>query len=78
MGVLIVHSCQGFAEEIALEEEEEDVLPVTDEEEVLPVTDEEEKVLPVIDQPSPSPETPPPIEPGSDEWIYVEEPLPQV
>ncbi|NXP37451.1 SPEF2 protein, partial [Leiothrix lutea] len=56
---------------------EEEVLPVTDEEGVLPVTDEEEKVLPVIDQPSPSPETPPPIEPGSDEWIYVDEPLPQ-
>ncbi|XP_066195706.1 sperm flagellar protein 2 [Sylvia atricapilla] len=58
--------------------EEEKVLPVTDEEEVLSVTDEEEKVLSVIDQPSPSPpETPPPIEPGSDEWIYVDEPLPQ-
>ncbi|XP_058280070.1 sperm flagellar protein 2 [Hirundo rustica] len=63
------------AEEIALEEEK--VLPVTDEEEVLPITHEEEKVLPVIDQPPPSPETPPPIEPGSDEWIYVDEPLPQ-
>ncbi|TRZ13179.1 hypothetical protein HGM15179_013922 [Zosterops borbonicus] len=61
-------------EEIAPEEEK--VLPVTDEE-VLPVTDEEEKVLPVIDQSTPSPETPPPIEPGSDEWIYVDEPLPQ-
>uniref|UniRef100_A0A8C3GXP6 Sperm flagellar 2 n=1 Tax=Corvus moneduloides TaxID=1196302 RepID=A0A8C3GXP6_CORMO len=34
-------------------------------------------VLPVISQPSPSPETPQPIEPGSDEWIYVDEPLPQ-
>uniref|UniRef100_A0A8D2PSR3 Sperm flagellar 2 n=1 Tax=Zosterops lateralis melanops TaxID=1220523 RepID=A0A8D2PSR3_ZOSLA len=72
------------AEEIAPEEEkvlpvtdeEEKVLPVTDEE-VLPVTDEEEKVLPVIDQSTPSPETPSPIEPGSDEWIYVDEPLPQ-
>ncbi|XP_063280058.1 sperm flagellar protein 2 isoform X1 [Prinia subflava] len=64
------------AEETASEEEK--VLPVTDEEEVLPVTDEEEKVLPVVDQPPPSPETPPPpIEPGSDEWIYVDEPLPQ-
>uniref|UniRef100_A0A8C3R2G0 Sperm flagellar 2 n=1 Tax=Cyanoderma ruficeps TaxID=181631 RepID=A0A8C3R2G0_9PASS len=63
------------AEEIAPEEEK--VLPGTDEEEVLPVTDEEEKVLPVIDEPPPSPETPPPIEPGSDEWIYVDEPLPQ-
>ncbi|KAM4879293.1 sperm flagellar protein 2 [Sylvia borin] len=63
-------------EEIAPEEEK--VLPVTDEKEVLSVTDEEEKVLSVIDQPSPSPpETPPPIEPGSDEWIYVDEPLPQ-
>ncbi|NXB23769.1 SPEF2 protein, partial [Rhagologus leucostigma] len=61
------------AEEIAPEEE---VLPVTEEEEVLPVT-EEEKVLPVIGQPSPSPETPQPVEPGSDEWIYVDEPLPQ-
>ncbi|XP_041884433.1 sperm flagellar protein 2 isoform X1 [Corvus kubaryi] len=60
-------------EEIAPEEE---VLPVTDEEEVLPAR-EEEKVLPVISQPSPSPETPQPIEPGSDEWIYVDEPLPQ-
>ncbi|XP_066425668.1 sperm flagellar protein 2 [Molothrus aeneus] len=57
--------------------EEEEVLPVTDEEEVLPVTDEEEKVLPVTDQPSPSSEAPPMIEPGSDEWIYVDEPLPQ-
>uniref|UniRef100_A0A8C3DZL3 Sperm flagellar 2 n=1 Tax=Corvus moneduloides TaxID=1196302 RepID=A0A8C3DZL3_CORMO len=55
---------------------EEEVLPVTDEEEVLPAR-EEEKVLPVISQPSPSPETPQPIEPGSDEWIYVDEPLPQ-
>ncbi|XP_066038439.1 sperm flagellar protein 2 [Chamaea fasciata] len=60
------------AEEIA--PKEENILPVTDEE-VLPVTDEE--VLPVIDQPAPSPETPPLIEPGSDEWIYVDEPLPQ-
>ncbi|NXC06877.1 SPEF2 protein, partial [Orthonyx spaldingii] len=73
--VLIVHSYQGSAEEIAPEEEK--VLAVTDEEEALPVTDEEEKVLPVIDQPSPSPEPPPLIEPGSDEWIYVDEPLPQ-
>ncbi|KAL2294194.1 hypothetical protein Nmel_007918, partial [Mimus melanotis] len=63
------------AEEI--EPEEEKVLPVTDEEEVLPVTDEEEKVLPVTDEPPPSPETLLPIEPGSDEWIYVDEPLPQ-
>ncbi|XP_014731070.1 PREDICTED: sperm flagellar protein 2 [Sturnus vulgaris] len=60
------------AEEIVPEEK---VLPVTDEEEVLPVRDEEEKVLPVTDEPSP--ETPLPIEPGSDEWIYVDEPLPQ-
>ncbi|NWZ62372.1 SPEF2 protein, partial [Acrocephalus arundinaceus] len=73
--LLIVHSHEGSAEEIAPEEEK--VLAVTDEEEVLPITDEEEKVLPVIDQPSPSPETPAPIEPGSDEWIYVDEPLPQ-
>ncbi|NXD93121.1 SPEF2 protein, partial [Chaetorhynchus papuensis] len=71
--LFILHSYQGPAEEIAPEEE---VLPVTDEEEVSPVT-EEEKVLPVISQPSPSPETPQPIEPGSDEWIYVDEPLPQ-
>uniref|UniRef100_A0A8C3E2G8 Sperm flagellar 2 n=1 Tax=Corvus moneduloides TaxID=1196302 RepID=A0A8C3E2G8_CORMO len=71
--VLILHSYQGPVEEIAPEEE---VLPVTDEEEVLPAR-EEEKVLPVISQPSPSPETPQPIEPGSDEWIYVDEPLPQ-
>ncbi|XP_053858390.1 sperm flagellar protein 2 isoform X2 [Vidua macroura] len=63
------------AEEIAPEEEQ--VLPVTDEEEVLPVIDEEEEVLPVIDQSSPFPEAPPMIEPGSDEWIYVDEPLPQ-
>ncbi|KAI1240172.1 hypothetical protein IHE44_0011626, partial [Lamprotornis superbus] len=63
------------AEEIVPEEEK--VLPVTDEEEVLPVTEEEEEVLPVIDEPSPSPETPLPIEPGSNEWIYVDEPLPQ-
>ncbi|XP_072777841.1 sperm flagellar protein 2 isoform X3 [Taeniopygia guttata] len=62
------------AEEIA---PEENVSPVTDEEEVLQVIDEEEKVLPVIDQPSPFPEAPPMIEPGSDEWIYVDEPLPQ-
>lgn len=75
MEVLILHSYQGPAEEIAPEEEE--VLAVTDEEEVLPVT-EEEKVLPLTSQPSPSPETPQPIEPGSDEWIYVDEPLPQV
>ncbi|NWY18209.1 SPEF2 protein, partial [Aphelocoma coerulescens] len=71
--LLILHSYQGSVEEIAPEEE---VLPVTDEEEVLPAR-EEEKVLPVISQPSPSPETPQPIEPGSDEWIYVDEPLPQ-
>uniref|UniRef100_A0A8C3R0N3 Sperm flagellar 2 n=1 Tax=Cyanoderma ruficeps TaxID=181631 RepID=A0A8C3R0N3_9PASS len=63
--------------EFKIAPEEEKVLPGTDEEEVLPVTDEEEKVLPVIDEPPPSPETPPPIEPGSDEWIYVDEPLPQ-
>ncbi|XP_039565949.1 sperm flagellar protein 2 [Passer montanus] len=56
--------------------EKENVSPVTNEEEVLPVTDEEEKVLPVI-EPSPLPEEPPTIEPGSDEWIYVDEPLPQ-
>ncbi|NXD05421.1 SPEF2 protein, partial [Certhia familiaris] len=72
--VFIVHSYQGSAEEIAAEEEK--VLSVRDEE-VLPVTDEEVKVSPVIDQPSPSLETPLPIEPGSDEWIYVDEPLPQ-
>ncbi|NXB50519.1 SPEF2 protein, partial [Leucopsar rothschildi] len=91
--VLIVHSFQRSAEEIVPEEkilpvtdeeevlpvrdEEQKVLPVTDEEEVLPVRDEEQKVLPVTDEPSPSPETPLPIEPGSDEWIYVDEPLPQ-
>ncbi|XP_032941222.1 sperm flagellar protein 2 isoform X2 [Catharus ustulatus] len=57
--------------------EEEKVLPVTDEEEVLAVTDEEEKVLSAADEPTPSLETPLPIEPGSDEWIYVDEPLPQ-
>ncbi|XP_030824473.1 sperm flagellar protein 2 [Camarhynchus parvulus] len=57
--------------------EEEEVLPVTDEEEVLPVTNEEQKVLPVADQSSPSSEAPPMIEPGSDEWIYVDEPLPR-
>ncbi|XP_074389398.1 sperm flagellar protein 2 isoform X5 [Zonotrichia albicollis] len=57
--------------------EEEEVLPVTDEEEVLPVTKEEEKVLPVTDQSPSSSEAPPVIEPGSDEWIYVEEPLPR-
>ncbi|XP_030093204.2 LOW QUALITY PROTEIN: sperm flagellar protein 2 [Serinus canaria] len=62
------------AEEIPPEEEE--VLPATDEEEVLPVAEEEE-ALPVKDQPSPSSEAPPVIEPGSDEWIYVDEPLPQ-
>ncbi|NXI05650.1 SPEF2 protein, partial [Pachycephala philippinensis] len=73
--VLIPHSYQGPTEEIAPEEEE--VSPVTDEEEVSPVAEEEEKVLPVVSQPSPSPETPQPIEPGSDEWIYVDEPLPQ-
>uniref|UniRef100_A0A8C9MXB0 Sperm flagellar 2 n=1 Tax=Serinus canaria TaxID=9135 RepID=A0A8C9MXB0_SERCA len=56
--------------------EEEEVLPATDEEEVLPVAEEEE-ALPVKDQPSPSSEAPPVIEPGSDEWIYVDEPLPQ-
>ncbi|XP_041346141.1 sperm flagellar protein 2 [Pyrgilauda ruficollis] len=63
------------AEEIPPEKER--FSPVTNEEEVLPVTDEEEKVLPVIDEPSPLPEEPPMIEPGSDEWIYVDEPLPQ-
>ncbi|XP_056369286.1 sperm flagellar protein 2 [Oenanthe melanoleuca] len=63
------------AEEIVPEEEM--VLPVTDEGEVSPVTDEEEKVLTVTDEPLPSLETPLPIEPGSDEWIYVNEPLPQ-
>ncbi|XP_062368778.1 sperm flagellar protein 2 [Cinclus cinclus] len=63
------------AEEIVPEEEK--VLPVTDEEEVLPVTDEKEKVLPVTDEPPPSLETPLPIEPGSNEWIYVDESLPQ-
>ncbi|XP_057899496.1 sperm flagellar protein 2 [Melospiza georgiana] len=65
------------AEEIPPPPEEEEVLPVTDEEEVLPVTKEEEKVLPVTDQSPSSSEAPPVIEPGSDEWIYVEEPLPQ-
>lgn len=74
MEVLIALFYQGSAEEIA---PEENVSPVTDEE-VLPVIDEEEKVLPVIDQPSPFPEAPPIIEPGTDEWIYVDEPLPQV
>ncbi|NXH88460.1 SPEF2 protein, partial [Edolisoma coerulescens] len=73
--LLILHSYQGPAEEITPEEEE--VSPVTDEEEVSPATEEEEKVLPVIGQPSPSPETPQPIEPGSDQWIYVDEHLPQ-
>ncbi|NXF05043.1 SPEF2 protein, partial [Smithornis capensis] len=35
-------------------------------------------LLPVADQdPPPCPGTPPPIEVGSDEWIYVDEPLPQ-
>ncbi|NXC30977.1 SPEF2 protein, partial [Campylorhamphus procurvoides] len=44
--------------------------PAPEEEKTLPSTDEEP--LP------PAPETPPPpIEPGSDEWIYVDEPLPQ-
>ncbi|NXY07359.1 SPEF2 protein, partial [Pteruthius melanotis] len=71
--VLILHSYQGSTEEIAPEEE---VSPVKDEEEVSPFT-EEEKILAVITQLSPSPETPQPIEPGSDEWIYVDEPLPQ-
>ncbi|OWK57797.1 Sperm flagellar protein 2 [Lonchura striata] len=55
---------------------EENVSSITDEE-VLPVIDEEEKVLSVTDQPSPFPEAPPMVEPGSDEWIYVDEPLPQ-
>ncbi|KAM7024392.1 sperm flagellar protein 2 isoform 2-T2 [Acridotheres tristis] len=64
-------------EVLPVRDEEQKVLPVTDEEEVLPVRDEEQKVLPVTDEPSPSPETPLPIEPGSDEWIYVDEPLPQ-
>ncbi|XP_016160362.1 PREDICTED: sperm flagellar protein 2 isoform X3 [Ficedula albicollis] len=63
------------AEEIVPEEEM--VLPVTDEGEVSPVPDGEEKVLTVADEPLPSLETPLPIEPGSDEWIYVDEPLPQ-
>ncbi|NWW28573.1 SPEF2 protein, partial [Falcunculus frontatus] len=64
--LLILHSHQGPAEEIAPEEKE-----------VLPVTEEEENVLPVIGQPSPAPGTRQPIEPGSDEWIYVDEPLAQ-
>uniref|UniRef100_A0A8C3MQK1 Sperm flagellar protein 2 n=1 Tax=Geospiza parvula TaxID=87175 RepID=A0A8C3MQK1_GEOPR len=76
--ILIAHSYQGSAEEIPPPPpEEEEVLPVTDEEEVLPVTNEEQKVLPVADQSSPSSEAPPMIEPGSDEWIYVDEPLPR-
>lgn len=76
MEVLIVHLYQGSAEEKVPEEEK--VLPVTDEEEVLAFTDEEEKVLSAAEEPTPSLETPLPIEPGSDEWIYVDEPLPQV
>uniref|UniRef100_A0A8D2MLK7 Sperm flagellar 2 n=1 Tax=Zonotrichia albicollis TaxID=44394 RepID=A0A8D2MLK7_ZONAL len=64
-------------EEIVKNQDRKEVLPVTDEEEVLPVTKEEEKVLPVTDQSPSSSEAPPVIEPGSDEWIYVEEPLPR-
>ncbi|NWT18281.1 SPEF2 protein, partial [Vireo altiloquus] len=73
--LLILHSYQGPTEDITPEEEE--VSPVIDEEEVSSVTEEEKKLLPVIDQPSSSLETPQPIEPGSDDWIYVDEPLPQ-
>ncbi|XP_027756412.1 sperm flagellar protein 2-like isoform X1 [Empidonax traillii] len=56
---------------------EEKPLPVT---EVKPLPDTEETPLPDADQDllPPSSETPPPpIEPGSDEYIYVDEPLPQ-
>lgn len=38
--------------------------------ELLPVTHQD--LLP------PVPVAPPPVEPGSDEWIYVDEPLPKV
>ncbi|NXY15051.1 SPEF2 protein, partial [Atrichornis clamosus] len=43
------------------------------------IAPEEEIVLPVTNEelPSSCPEMPPQIEPGSDEWIYVDEPLPQ-
>ncbi|KAJ7427851.1 sperm flagellar 2 [Willisornis vidua] len=54
---------------------------IRSDEEIAPaeIAPAEEKVLPVTDQDlvPPSPEAPPPIEPGSDEWIYVDEPLPQ-
>ncbi|XP_027564918.1 sperm flagellar protein 2 isoform X4 [Neopelma chrysocephalum] len=72
------------AEEKPLPDTEEKPLPDT-EEKPLPGTEEkplpgtEEKPLPCTDDLlPPSPETPPPpVEPGSDEWIYVDEPLPQ-
>ncbi|NXJ69544.1 SPEF2 protein, partial [Rostratula benghalensis] len=51
---------------IYIEESAQEVAP---EEHLLPVTHE--------DLPPPIPETPAPIEPGSDEWIYVDEPLPK-
>ncbi|NXM67760.1 SPEF2 protein, partial [Serilophus lunatus] len=70
--VLIVHSYQGSAQEIAAGEEN---LPPGEEK----LSPEEEKLLAVTDQglPPPCPGTPPSNEPGSDEWIYVDEPLPQ-
>ncbi|XP_071436825.1 sperm flagellar protein 2 [Pithys albifrons albifrons] len=50
---------------------------IRSDEEIAPakIAPAEEKVLP--DLVPPPPEAPPPTEPGSDEWIYVDEPLPQ-
>ncbi|NXN28768.1 SPEF2 protein, partial [Nycticryphes semicollaris] len=48
---------------------EESAQEVSPEENLLPATHE--------DLPPPIPVTPVPIEPGSDEWVYVDEPLPK-
>ncbi|NWW50022.1 SPEF2 protein, partial [Pedionomus torquatus] len=48
---------------------EESAQEISPKENLLPVTRED--LLPSV------PVTPPPIEPGSDEWIYVDEPLPK-
>ncbi|NXP09274.1 SPEF2 protein, partial [Thinocorus orbignyianus] len=63
-------SCSYFLQfsthSIHIEEPAQEISP---EENLLPVTHE--------DLPPSIPVTPPPIEPGSDEWIYVDEPLPK-
>ncbi|XP_009069063.1 PREDICTED: sperm flagellar protein 2, partial [Acanthisitta chloris] len=58
-----------ITEEIVKKQSRRSTQEIAAEEEFLPVTDQD--VLP------PCPVTPPPPEPGSDEWIYVDEPLPE-